>query len=73
MSFYTSLYTKDDALIKFPCDLEWSPIDQRQAASLEVDFIEEKVGKAIQHLGSDKTRGPDGFTSEFLKKCWNIL
>ncbi|XP_023518084.1 uncharacterized protein LOC111781628 [Cucurbita pepo subsp. pepo] len=73
VSFYTSLYTKDNALCEFPHDLDWSPIDQQQAASLEVAFTEEEVVKAIQNLGSDKTLGPDGFTSEFFQKCWNFM
>ena len=74
VSFYTSLYTKDNALCKFPHDdLDWNPIDQQQAASLEVVFTEEEVGKAIQHLGSDKTLGPNGFTSKKFQKCWNFM
>ena len=40
VSFYTSLYTKDDSLIEFSHGLDWSPIDQQQAASIEVAFIE---------------------------------
>ena len=68
-SFYTSLYTKNNALCEFPHDLEWSPINQQQATSLEVVFTEEEVRKAIQHLGSNHTIGPDGFTTEYIKKC----
>ena len=64
VSFYTSLYARDNALCEFPHDLDWSPIDQQQAASLEVIFTEEEVGKAVWHLGSDKTLGSDGFTSD---------
>ena len=73
VSFYTSLYTKDIALCEFPHGLNWSSIDQQQAASFEVVFTEEEVGKAIQHLGSNKTLGPDGFTSKFFQKCWNLM
>lgn len=42
-----ALYTKDNALCKFSHDLDWSHIDHQQAASLEVVFTEEEVGKAI--------------------------
>ena len=76
MSFYTSLYTKDNVLCKFPHDphdLDWSPIDQQQAASLKVVVTKEEVGMVIQHLVSDKTPRPDGFTSDFFKKCWNFM
>ena len=45
---------KDDALFEFPRDLDWSPIDQQQAASVEVAFAEEEAGRAIQHLSSNK-------------------
>ena len=66
VSFYTSLCTKDNALCIFPNDLDWSPIDQQQVASLEVVFTEEEVGKVIQHLGFDKTPGLNGFTLDFF-------
>ena len=43
VSFYTFLYTKDNALCKFPHYLDGSPLDQQQVASLEVVFTEEVV------------------------------
>ena len=58
---------KDNAFFEFLHDLDLSPIDQQQAPSLKVVFIEEEVGKATQHLSFDKTQELDGFTLEFFQ------
>ena len=40
---------------------------------LEEPFTEEEIDKVIQNLPSDKSPGPDGFNTDFIKKCWPII
>lgn len=40
---------------------------------LEEPFSTKEIDSIIQHLPSDKSSGPDGFNTEFGKKCWPIL
>ena len=55
--FYNSLHSKVDSLTEFSHDLDWSPIDYRQSASLVVAFTEEEVWKAVKLLDTDITVG----------------
>lgn len=64
MSFYTSLYTKDDAPIEFFHDLDLILVDQQW----EVAFTEEEVGKAIKLLGSEENSGTGWFYLKILKE-----
>jgi hypothetical protein len=40
---------------------------------LEEPFTNEKILIIVQDLPTDKFPGPDGFNSDFLKKCWPIV
>jgi hypothetical protein len=40
---------------------------------LEAPFSENEVNLVIASLPSGKASGPDGFNSDFLKKCWPII
>lgn len=42
-------------------------------SSLVTPFSNEEVDSVIRHLPSDKAPGPDGFNTDFLKKCWSII
>lgn len=42
-------------------------------SSLVTPFLDEEVDSVIKHLPSDKAPGPDGFNTDFLKKCWPII
>ena len=46
-----------------------------QLPSLELDrpFTENEIQQAIKDLPSEKALGPDGFTSDFYKHCWEII
>jgi len=71
--FYMSLYTKDDSVVEFPHDLDRSPIDQHQAASLKVAFTKEEVRKALQFLGSGRIPRTRWFYLRIFNKSWKIL
>jgi hypothetical protein len=36
-------------------------------------FRKEEVDAVVRALPSDKTPGPDGFNTDFVKKCWSII
>ena len=40
---------------------------------LEDPFTEEEIDQVIQNLPIDKSPGPDGFNTDFIKKCWPII
>lgn len=41
--------------------------------SLEERFTVEEIDGVVRSLPNDKSLGPDGFTNEFLKKCWPTI
>lgn len=40
---------------------------------LEAPFSEDEIWSAVKSLPAGKAPGPDGFTSEFLRACWDII
>lgn len=42
-------------------------------SSLDESFINEEIDKVVAHLLSDKSHGPYGFNTDFVKKCWPIV
>jgi hypothetical protein len=42
-------------------------------SSLEAPFTKEEIDDVIRNLPSDKSPGPDGFNTYFIKKCWHII
>ena len=40
---------------------------------LMAPFDREEVRKALFSIGDLKTPGPDGFNTDFLKKCWPLI
>lgn len=41
--------------------------------SLEKQFTSAKIDKVVKQLSNDKAPGPNGFSNEFIKKCWNHI
>ena len=42
-------------------------------ARLDAVYTEEEVKKALFQMYPTKAPGPDGFTSEFLRACWDTV
>lgn len=40
---------------------------------LEAPFTKEEIDAVIKELPSNKSSGPDGFNTDFIKKCWPII
>jgi hypothetical protein len=40
---------------------------------LESPFTEEEVSSIVASLPSGKSPGPDGFNTDFMKKCWSVI
>jgi hypothetical protein len=40
---------------------------------LEAPFTMEEIEAIIGSLPSNKSLGPNGFNTDFMKKCWNII
>ena len=42
-------------------------------SSLEEPFTSEEIDQVVASLPTDKSPGPDGFNTDFIKKCWPII
>lgn len=40
---------------------------------LEESFTTEEIDDVIKDLPSNKSPGPNGFNTDFIKKCWSII
>ena len=40
---------------------------------LDDPFTIEEIDEVVKHLPSDKSLGPDGFNTDFIKACWHIV
>lgn len=42
-------------------------------SSLVATFSKEEIDAVVKALPSDKSPGPDGFNTDFVKRCWPII
>lgn len=42
-------------------------------SSLQLPFAKEEIDYVVRSLPSDKSPSPDGFNTDFVKKCWFII
>jgi hypothetical protein len=40
---------------------------------LILPFSNDEIDEVVNNLKSDKSPGPDGFNTDFMKKCWPII
>lgn len=53
-------------LLKFRCS-------DMEKIQLQREVTEEEVRKVIFNMPTDKSPGPDGYTSEFFKDAWGVI
>uniref|UniRef100_A0A453SUF2 Reverse transcriptase domain-containing protein n=1 Tax=Aegilops tauschii subsp. strangulata TaxID=200361 RepID=A0A453SUF2_AEGTS len=54
-------------------DLTSLHVNSFDLLDLEAHFSEDEIWRAVKSLPMGKAPGPDGFTSEFLRACWDII
>jgi hypothetical protein len=63
VSEFTSIQFNLDNLIQTAADL----------SSLVIPFSQQEIDSMVRALPSDKALGPDGFNTDFVKKCWSVI
>ena len=53
--------------------LDFTKLDEREARSFELPFIEDEVWAALDELNEEKALSPDGFIVAFWQFSWNIV
>lgn len=53
--------------------LDLSTVQEVPGMELDWPFTESEIELAVKSLPSGKAPGPDGFTIEFYKQCWDII
>ena len=71
MLFYEKLYQEDVPSRPVLEGISYNSIDEEDASELVKEFSEEKVWKAINDLGKDKSPGPRGAQSRLTGKTVN--
>lgn len=75
MRFYGSLIGTWQPTDGFEDDImdNGQKLSREQMDILELPFTKEQVKEALYDIGEGKSPGPDGYTSCFFKKAWNII
>jgi hypothetical protein len=42
-------------------------------SELDVPFSHQEIDLVIKNLATNKSPGPDGFNTDFVKKCWSVI
>jgi hypothetical protein len=48
-------------------------VTEEQNNNLNKPIAEEEIDQVLQEMPNGKVPGPDGFTVEFFKACWEIV
>jgi hypothetical protein len=70
-AFKSRLGSSDFSGIDF--DLPELLIRNEELHELDSPFTKLEIDNIIKSLPSDKSSGPDGFNTNFIKKCWHII
>lgn len=54
-------------------NLSFQQLPNLEAEDLEVDFAEEEIKGVVFDGDRDKSPGPDRFSLEFFRNCWDIV
>lgn len=57
------------------CDINWQALHAptTDLSHLDDPFTEQEIHRAIKEMPADKAPGPDGYTGNFFKVCWDII
>jgi hypothetical protein len=53
--------------------LQLTQLQQQPGLELDRPFTVDEIGAAVKELPNGKAPGPDGFTDDFYKHCWDIV
>ncbi|CAD6343674.1 unnamed protein product [Miscanthus lutarioriparius] len=53
--------------------VQLNPLQQLPGLELDRPFTESEIEHAVKGLPNEKAPGPDGFTNDFYKQCWDII
>jgi hypothetical protein len=74
ISHFSNLFTSSNPLIEQEMLDLFSPIiTNEENTTLNTPPTEKEIFEALSSLGSNKAPGPDGFTTLFFKKYWNLV
>ncbi|XP_074298717.1 uncharacterized protein LOC141629643 [Silene latifolia] len=71
--YHTLLGNKTDILPLDECCMEGPTLSQFYATALCLPFTRDEIKSALFSIGSTKSPGQDGFSSEFFKSSWDII
>jgi hypothetical protein len=54
-------------------NLYGAELNEDNFSSLVSPFSHDEIDAVVKNFPSDKSPGPDGFNTDFLKKCWHIV
>jgi hypothetical protein len=70
--FYENILGKAEER-SYTLDLDELAIHNHDLSALDAPFIEEEVWAVVKDLPPHKAPGPDRFTGQFYKSCWNFI
>jgi hypothetical protein len=70
-AFKSRLGTSQHTSMVFNLSSLIQPIDN--LSELEHPFSRQEIDQIIKCLPSNKSPGPDGFNTDFVKKCWPVI
>ncbi|CAL1369899.1 unnamed protein product [Linum trigynum] len=73
VEFYSNLFLEEYQTRPFPSNYNPPCLNSAESASLEKPFTEEEIWECLSDSDGTKAPGPDGFSFEFYKRCWNFV